>query len=1027
MPLSIRAQETQILCLDTGGHTSRVSGVAFYTDPLHADDHRLLSTGRDKSVRLWRQDADQGASRTFRYNSDANNKGEIVSSAFDPVTRHLALGMRAATNKEATEILIVNPLDPQGRVVQSLHDLKDSIVALAFSPDGKWLAACDSTGSGSIYDVDHQWKSSKFTGNRAEAQGASKDSFGVDSQVQSLAFSPDSSQLAYVHREAIEFRPVVGKKHYKNITLKDPNNLLCVAWARNNTLAAADSERVYRWINPENGDNADKLPLNSNTLCLAFDAAGQNLAIGTDFRPAALAEVTVWPQDRADAVHVKVDAPVSAIAFSEQGDTLASGSGAGDLQIWDFKAGRLTKTDKRLAGIGQPVYHLAWSNDSATLAWKQMENADDYALAFNLMQMASTSVQNASHFSEAVVMQHTKEGDLETNAGPNGAKLTVGKPVISQTGKAEVVLNFGVGSYDKNHARAYAAVDAEPGYVQEFDVADPQHPKPMRRFAGFAGIPLSLCASPDGRYLAMGTTDQTIRLWSLKDEKDSGAGADQAPPRAPLLCLFVGNTQQWAAWNPQTGFYYAGAQGNDIICYQFNTPKNEQCAEVVPVSTCSKPFSNLKCMIALFEQASVAPARSLLPAERTLYQQIARRPVIDTEKLQVQSSIAGDKVEFTPDARDVWRTTSDAVILNQPLLSGNAPGITWEFQNISTGRRSIVARESAAPNASPNSAPASREDASPPQPQTGRVVLTKGMNTIRIVARNGDVSSVPQYIRVERTGGEDKKGVLHIMAIGVSQYKNLPGNSLVYADADATAIANQFAMQSPGLYARIETPIVLTNELATKDNIRAALDSIKMEEDDTLVFFIAGHGLPGENNAQENPEFYFAPYDVDAASVESTGVGWKYLLTKLAALNAKHSLLFVDHCFAGGIGTILKNDAKQGQNKRLATDGAVNSLKTQSFITFMASGPDEASNESDKWLHGAFTYSLLKVLRGVGFTPSSDNGTLSVSELEYQLDVAMKKTLKMLDGNAKGTQQTPSVYAPAYATEILSLPVIKYQ
>ena len=1032
----VRAQEPQILCLDTGGHTGRVSGLAFYTDPAHPLERRLLSTGRDKSARLWRLEADQGAFKTFRYNSDANIKGEIVSSAFDPATHHLALGMRAASDKEATEILIVDVLSPDGRRVGlPLRDLKDSIVALAFSPDGKWLAACDSTGRGLVYDT-AQWKSSKFTGNEAEANGNPSRSSGVDSQVQSLAFSPDSSQLAYVHRETIEFKSLVGKKHTGKISLKEPNSLLCVAWAKNNTLAAADFQRVYRWKNPENGDSPDKLPLNSNALCLAFDREGQNLAIGTDFRPEASAQVTIWPQDKADARQMKVNAPVCALAFSEQGDSLACGSGAGELHVWDFKAGQLAPADKRLTGIGKPVYHLAWSDDSAALAWKQQENAEDYALAFDLKKMTSTAVQDASRLSEGGVMQRDKAGDLEINAGAGGGRLTVSRPVISQAGKEEVVLSFGVGSYDKSHARAYAVVDAEPGYVQEYDASDPQHPRQTRRFAGYAGIPLSLCASPDGRYLAMGTTDQTIRLWSLKDGADAG-DAPQTQTRPPLICLFMGSAQQWAAWNPQTGFYYASPLGDDIICYQFNTPDNAQRAEVVPVSTCHEPFSNLQCMTRLFEQASVAPARVLLPSERTLYQQIARRPVINAAAIvvtDISRDVAGTKAEHD-DEKDIWKTTGDAVTLNRPLLGGDAAGVVWEFQNISTGRRSIMAREKAGADAPPNAGPKSQADAAPKSradgipaaAQMGSVKLTKGINTIRIVARNGNVSSVPQYIRVEKQGGEDKKGVLHILAIGVSKYKSLEGNSLDYADADAKAIASQFATQAPGLYARIETPIVLTNEGATRDGIRAALDSIKVEEDDTLVFFIAGHGMPGQANTQDNPEFYFAPYDLDAKQVESTGLGWKYLLTKLAGLNARHSLLFVDHCFAGGIGSILKNDASQGQNKRRATDEVFNSLKTQSFITFMASGPDEESNESHIWNnHGAFTYALLNALQGARFTASSENGTLSVRDLDNQLGIEMKKALRMLTGNAKGTQQTPCVYAP-FTSEVRDLPVIKYQ
>ena len=69
---------------------------------------------------------------------------------------------------------------------------------------------------------------------------------------------------------------------------------------------------------------------------------------------------------------------------------------------------------------------------------------------------------------------------------------------------------------EETAARAILPVVADDGTVILWDTATG---KPVRRFNGHRAKAMALAASPDGRYLASGSWDRTVRIW----ETDTGA------------------------------------------------------------------------------------------------------------------------------------------------------------------------------------------------------------------------------------------------------------------------------------------------------------------------------------------------------------------------------------------------------------------------------------------------------------------------------------------------------------------------
>ena len=154
-----------------GSHLARTTGLAF-----HPDGRQIAATGWDGTVRLW--DVETGEQvRLFR-----GPWGVAFAASYSPD------GTRIAASFTDGTIRIWDPAD--GREVRQL--ICENIEAiipngLAFSPDGRWLAACSNTADRSpgevrVFDL--------ATGQRNFTLR------GHTSNVISVAFSPDARRIA---------------------------------------------------------------------------------------------------------------------------------------------------------------------------------------------------------------------------------------------------------------------------------------------------------------------------------------------------------------------------------------------------------------------------------------------------------------------------------------------------------------------------------------------------------------------------------------------------------------------------------------------------------------------------------------------------------------------------------------------------------------------------------------------------------------------------------------------------------------
>ena len=269
-----------------------------------------------------------------------------------------------------------------------------------------------------------------------------------------------------------------------------------------NTLTGHSS----RWV--------DRLGRTVAVNSVAFSPDGQLLASASDDQTVRLWDPATGAHRRTLTGH---DQPVSGVAFSPDGRLLASASRTGSVRLWDPATGAHRRT---LTGHADPVRGVAFSPDGRLLA----SASDD---------------------------QTVRLWDPAT-----GAHLR------TLTGHADPVR--GVAFSPDGRLLASASDDQT---VRLWDPATGAH---LRTLTGHADPVRGVAFSPDGRLLASASDDQTVRLWdpATGAHRRTLTGHDQPvsgvafSPDGRLLAS-ASDDQTVRLWDPATGAHRRTLTGHD--------------------------------------------------------------------------------------------------------------------------------------------------------------------------------------------------------------------------------------------------------------------------------------------------------------------------------------------------------------------------------------------------------------------------------------------------------------------------------
>ena len=577
----------------TGGHSSGVNAVAF-----NGDGTLLASAGLDKTARIWnvaeaikRQRAEEG-NTTVTFAPRVTFEGfaqSVYAVAMSPDGKQLVTGGQDGS----VRLFNVPPLK-EGPTVRVKHDASTrlsghaiTVECVAFSADGKRIASGSWDNTARLYDGDGK----ELTVLKGHNRGVMAMAFSRDGKLLAtcsgdhtanvageirlwdaedgkdrgligkqedmalgVAFGPAGAELVSVGRDRTVRVWDVGKREQtqafrpEGAASEDPRIVQAIAYSPDDSLLAVAGEGVSvdLW-RASDRTKTGSLPGHTDTVnTLAWSGNGKLLVTGSTDRTAIVYDLTTNKVRHT----LKHPGAVFAVAMTRDGKTIATGGFDKVVRLWDADTG-LEKGQR--IGHTASVRCLAFSPDGKSLA----SGGSDYAVRL-------WSLEDDKEL--RVLRDHTKTVRSVAFL-PDGSLVSGGDDRVVRIWSmpdAEARHTFGpfnetVMSVAVSPRGSFVAAGLASGPVH---ICDPREGLPRAMLAGSTDGITAVAISPDGRQVAAGGYDRTVRIWSAGTSPGSPAlvlsghdGAVRATAVAPDGSLIAtgGKDGTIRLWDSGTG------------------------------------------------------------------------------------------------------------------------------------------------------------------------------------------------------------------------------------------------------------------------------------------------------------------------------------------------------------------------------------------------------------------------------------------------------------------------------------------
>lgn len=429
---------------------------------LSPDGRRLAVARRDRKyariggdIELWRVG---GAPKLM---ADEAAEFAVECVAISPDSQMLA---RCVSDTSRVALSRIEPRRPREQIKTHVETGSRRVRSVAFSPDGRILAAGGEAGTVRLSDLE--------TGRELHTVGRHVDQHSqATASVTSLGFSHDGSILA----TAADFDDAVKLWDTKTgagiVSLEGhPTISASLAWAPSSMkLAVGGAGEITLWERKSNWTSRTISAVESYPTALSFSPDGKILASGGDDSVIDLWEVATGR--RLARLHGHHD-DVTAVEFAPNGKTLVSGSKDGTVKLWNVETERSVTliADRDLETEDREW--LAYTNDGyfdASTRGAELVSAVEGVRSYSVEQLALSrnrpdilmqrvgmgSSELIAHYENEWKRRLDKAGvsqqQLSAEADLPDAGILRSRTLEEKPGVAEIIFEFrdsvGLGSY----------------------------------------------------------------------------------------------------------------------------------------------------------------------------------------------------------------------------------------------------------------------------------------------------------------------------------------------------------------------------------------------------------------------------------------------------------------------------------------------------------------------------------------------------------------------------------------------------
>ena len=976
------------------GRLVRVIEIGFeaWSAALSPDGQALLVAGQSPDVVMVRL-SDGQLLQTFK-----GNQGAVMGLAWSPDGKFVASG------SAYKDIFIWRR---SGERVARLTDHKYALQSVVFSPDSSMLASADEQGYIRVWNTQGQ----RLQSWRAD-EGA----------VSAIAFRPDSKALTVSTRKIHEYSAKSYDRGQNRVRLFGLDGTLQQSIAEremtglrylsDGQLAGAGASEVTLWNKAGKVVRTYAAPGEGRAAPTSIDVSQDGRLIIAASRD--LPSIRLWGIDgRLQMQLLDHPAELSAAAYARDGASFAVAGWNGKIALWS-STGKLLAT---LDGGHQAIQGLAFSPDGSrlasggqvlriftrtgalerTLSTTSGDSATHVAFSPSGHALAcgriggSIEIWNAdtgtltrtfkAHTGRVEALAASPDGNLLASGSDHGqlrlwswdgqrkgelsghdgtaivsaVEFSPDSSRIASVAAKALLLHRRDGTLEKRLATGHewSNVNDVAFSPNGKELATPENQNlrlwdpasgQSRLLKGHSALVQALAYDPTGKHILSASSDTSARLWNLSNG-------------SPMI--LVARDSEWVSATPD-GIFDASPHGGELVAMArgYDAWAVDQFA----------PYNNRPDVI--LSRLGLGNSE-LIDVYRRLYLKRLRQlkleatggrmPAYAPDAEIVSAQIAGKKAKLVLRCRDAqFGLNHYDLFVNDVPVVGEPRGLSGTEKRIETS-----------------------------------VELTQGENKIEVSCtstRGIESLRALTYMRYDKPA----RGDLYFLGLGVSKYRNSALN-LEFADADATELGDRFGKMGVSFdKVHIKT---LTNSECTLPAMAAAkqwLDQSKV--DDTLVLFVAGHGL---HDTDPDETYYFLTHEADLKRLQGSAAPFELLEEMLVSAPARRKLALMDTCESGdksqddpgGASTASSSKDVVSRGLRRTAGGSAraytyerdrfiyNSLMRRSgAIVLSSSLGGQASYESAALRHGFFTSAILKALSDSAADRNRD-GQVATDEL----------------------------------------------